>query len=145
MGSEACRAVEAAEDLDLVARVDVDDPLDALVEAGVEVVVDLTAPDAVMDNMRFCVEHGIAVVCGTTGWTDERLDEVRRLARCTPATSVLIAPNFSIGAILMMRFAAEAARFYESVEIVELHHPEQGRRAEWHRPAHGAARRGSAA
>ena len=87
-------------------------------------VVDFTHPDVVMDNLRFCIEHGIHAVVGTTGFDDERLERLRGWLDGS-ATGVLVAPNFSVGAILMMRFAAEAAPFYESVEIVELHHPDK--------------------
>jgi 4-hydroxy-tetrahydrodipicolinate reductase len=125
VGSEVCRAVEAADDLELVAQIDVDDELDALVTSGAEAVVDFTHPDVVMDNLEFCVDHGIHAVVGTTGFDDERLEVLRGWLGDSPATGVLIAPNFSIGAILMMRFAAEAAPFYESVEVVELHHPDK--------------------
>ena len=92
---------------------------------GAQAVVDFTHPDAVMDNLEFCVDHGIHAVVGTTGFDDDRLETGCALARRGPGTGVLVAPNFSIGAVLMMRFAAEAARFYESVEIVELHHPDK--------------------
>ena len=125
VGSEVCRAVEAADDTDLVAVVDLDDELDALVTAGAEVVVDFTHPDAVMDNLEFCIDHGIHAVVGTTGFDDDRLATLRGWLEQSPDTGVLIAPNFAIGAILMMRFAAIAAPFYESVEIVELHHPDK--------------------
>ncbi len=125
VGSEVCRAVEAAEDLELVAQIDVDDELDDLVTSGAEAVVDFTHPDVVMDNLEFCVDHGIHAVVGTTGFDEERLDILRGWLGDSPATGVLIAPNFSIGAILMMRFAAAAAPFYESVEVVELHHPDK--------------------
>ncbi len=125
VGSEVCRAVEAADDTDLVAVVDLDDELDALVTAGAEVVVDFTHPDAVMDNLEFCIDHGIHAVVGTTGFDDERLATLRGWLEQSPDTGVLIAPNFAIGAILMMRFAAIAAPFSESVEIVELHHPDK--------------------
>jgi 4-hydroxy-tetrahydrodipicolinate reductase len=125
MGAEVCRAVEAAEDLELVAALDLGDDLSLLRESGVEVVVDFTTPDAVMDNVRHCVENGIDVVCGTTGWTEDRLASVRFWLDGTAGVHVLVVPNFGIGAILMMRFAAQAARFYESVEIVELHHPDK--------------------
>jgi 4-hydroxy-tetrahydrodipicolinate reductase len=87
--------------------------------------VDFTHPDVVMGSLEFCIEHGIHAVVGTTGFDDERLDRLRTWLADSPQTGVLIAPNFSIGAILMMRFAAEAAPFYESVEIVEMHHPDQ--------------------
>ena len=125
VGSEVCRAVEAAADVELVAVVDVDDEPDALVTSGAEVAVDFTHPDAVMDNLEFCIDHGIHAVVGTTGFDDERLATVRGWLEESPKTGVLIAPNFAIGAILMMRFAAVAAPFYESAEVVELHHPDK--------------------
>lgn len=121
MGAEVCRAVEAAEDLELVAAVDAGDDRSA-VEAA-DVVVDFTVPDAVMDNVAWCVERGIHMVVGTTGFTQERLDRVRELTGARPGVGVLVAPNFSIGAVLMMHFAEQAARFFESAEIIELHHP----------------------
>jgi 4-hydroxy-tetrahydrodipicolinate reductase len=126
VGREVCRAVEAADDMDLVARVDVADDadsLDDLVTSGAGMVVDFTHPDVVMDNLEFCIDHGIHAVVGTTGFDDERLALLRRWLGNAPAVGVLVAPNFSIGAVLMMRFAAEAAPFFDSVEIVELHHP----------------------
>jgi 4-hydroxy-tetrahydrodipicolinate reductase len=122
MGSQACRAIEDAPDLELVAAVGRGDPLERLVEAGAQVAVELTRPDAVMGNLRWCVEHGLHAVVGTSGFTPERLDEVRRWLGPSPDVGVLVVPNFSIGAVLMMRFAEQAARFHESVEIVELHH-----------------------
>lgn len=125
VGREVCAAVDAAEDMDLVARVDVDDPLDTLTASGVDAVVDFTHPDVVMDNLRFCIEHGIDAVVGTTGFDDARLATLHEQLAAAPECGVLIAPNFSIGAVLMMRFAVEAARFYESAEIVELHHPDK--------------------
>jgi 4-hydroxy-tetrahydrodipicolinate reductase len=123
VGSEICKAVEAADDMELVAQVDADDELDALVTSGAQAVVDFTHPDVVMDNLEFCVDHGIHAVVGTTGFDDERLGQLESWLADSPRTGVLIAPNFSIGAILMMRFAAVAAPFYDSVEILELHHP----------------------
>ncbi|MFI8854358.1 4-hydroxy-tetrahydrodipicolinate reductase [Streptomyces sp. 891-h] len=123
MGSEAVRAVEGADDMELVAALGSGDPLSALTEAGTQVAVDLTRPDAVMGNLEFCLAHGIHAVVGTTGWTDERLATVRAQLAESPGTGVLIAPNFGIGAVLTMRFAQQAARFFESVEVVELHHP----------------------
>jgi 4-hydroxy-tetrahydrodipicolinate reductase len=123
VGSSIVAAVQAAPDLELVAAVDKDDELDALVEGGAQVVVDFTHPDVVMRDVEFLVRHGIHAVVGTTGWSDERLAQVRTWLEASPSTGVLVAPNFALGAVLMMRFAAQAARFYESVEIVELHHP----------------------
>jgi 4-hydroxy-tetrahydrodipicolinate reductase len=117
MGRTVCAAVEEAPDLTVAAQVDQDDPLDGL--AGVDVVVDFTHPGVVMDNLRWCADHGLDVVVGTSGFDEDRLGRIRawRLG-----TRVLIAPNFSVGAVLMMRFAAQAARFFESAEVIELHH-----------------------
>ncbi|MFF4173966.1 4-hydroxy-tetrahydrodipicolinate reductase [Streptomyces sp. NPDC001744] len=123
IGSEAVRAVEAAEDMELVAALGRGDGLEALTEAGAQVVVELTTPDSVMENLDFCVRHGIHAVVGTTGWTEERLARLRTWLDASPGTGVLIAPNFSIGAVLTMRFAQLAAPYFESVEVVELHHP----------------------
>ena len=125
VGSEVCRAVEGADDLELVAQVDADDSLEDLIAAGAQAVVDFTHPDVVMDNLEFCIGHGIHAVVGTTGFDDARLEVLRGRLADSPGTGVLVAPNFSIGAILMMRFAALAAPFYESVEVVELHHPDK--------------------
>jgi 4-hydroxy-tetrahydrodipicolinate reductase len=123
MGAEVCRAVEAADDLELVARIEVGEQRDAAADA--EVAVDFTHPDAVLDNLRWCVQRGVHAVVGTTGFDDDRLDAVRALLAARPAVGVLVAANFSIGAVLMMRFAEQAAAFYESVEIIELHHPDK--------------------
>lgn len=121
MGAEVCRAVDAAADLELVAAVDAGDDRTAVESA--EVVVDFTVPDVVMDNIAWCTERGIHVVVGTTGFTDQRLEQVRGLTAAHPNVGVLVAPNFSVGAVLMMHFAEQAARFFESAEIIELHHP----------------------
>jgi 4-hydroxy-tetrahydrodipicolinate reductase len=123
VGSEVCRAVDRADDLKLVAGLGSDDTLDPLAVA--DVVVDFTRPDVVMDHLRWCIGRGLHCVVGTTGFDDARLDEVRGLLADAPGVGVIVAPNFSIGAGLMMRFAAAAAPFYESVEIVELHHPDK--------------------
>ena len=125
MGAEACRAVQAAPDLELVAEVDAGDDPQALVTNGAQVVVDFTHPDVVMDNLRLCIENGLHAVVGTTGFDEERLAQLNEWLGDEPASCVLIAPNFSIGAILMMRFAAAAAPHFDSVEIVELHHPDK--------------------
>jgi len=121
MGSLACETIEAADGLELVAGVDGGDDLDVVSVA--DVAVDFTHPGVVMDHVSWCIEHGIHLVAGTSGFTDERLDTIETELGAEPETAVLVVPNFSIGAVLMMRFAAEAARFFESVEIVELHHP----------------------
>ncbi|QNN55126.1 4-hydroxy-tetrahydrodipicolinate reductase [Nocardioides mesophilus] len=125
VGTAVCLAVGEQDDLELVAEVDAGDALEQLVESGAEAVVDFTHPDVVMENLRFCIEHGIHAVVGTTGFDDARWDQLRGWLAEAPGTGVLVAPNFSIGAVLMMRFAAEAAPYFESVEIVELHHPDK--------------------
>jgi len=121
MGAEVCRAVEAADGLELIAAVDAGD--DRTPVEAAEVVVDFTHPEAVMDNLGWCIDRGIHAVVGTTGFTDDRLDSLRNQLADHPGVGVLVAANFSIGAVLMMHFAAQAAAFYESVEIIELHHP----------------------
>ncbi|MEV0897386.1 4-hydroxy-tetrahydrodipicolinate reductase [Actinoplanes sp. NPDC049802] len=123
MGLEVCKAVDAAEDLALVSMIDQGEELFQASSAGAQVLVDFTNPDVVMDNLRWAVEQGISVVVGTSGFTEERLDRVRGWLAGKPGVGVLIAPNFGIGAILMMQFAARAARWFDSVEIIEQHHP----------------------
>ena len=123
MGQEVCKAVDAAPDLELVAMVDAGDWLFSVADAGAQVLVDFTHPDVVMDNVRFAVDQGIHAVVGTTGFTEQRLATVTGWLADKPELGVLIAPNFGIGAVLSMRFAQMAARFYDSAEVVELHHP----------------------
>jgi 4-hydroxy-tetrahydrodipicolinate reductase len=120
MGSQACRTIEAAADLQLSAQVDVGDPREALV--GADVVVDFTHPGAVMENLRWCISQGLAVVAGTSGFDGDRLAQVQQWLGESPAGRVLVVPNFSVGAVLMMRFAQQAAPFFESAEVIELHH-----------------------
>lgn len=123
MGADVCKVVEAADDLELVAQIDVGDDLAELTAAGAQVVVDFTTPDAAPHNLAWCMRHGIHAVVGTTGWNAAKYEEVRAQLAEHPGVGVLIAPNFAIGAVLLMKFAEQAAAFYESVEIVELHHP----------------------
>ena len=125
MGSEVVKAVSSAQGLDLVATLDVGDSLEKLVTSGAEVVVDFTTPDAVMGNLDFLVKAGINVVVGTTGFDEKRIEKIQSLLKDHPAVGVLIAPNFAIGAVLMMEFAEKAARYFESAEIIELHHPDK--------------------
>lgn len=122
MGSEVCRAVVDAQDMELVAELDLGDDLEILVENKVEVVVDFTIPDSVMKNLEFLISHNIHAVVGTTGFDEARLAKVRSLLSQGKA-SLLIAPNFGLGAVLMMRFSEMAAPYFESSEIIELHHP----------------------
>ncbi|MCA0158478.1 MULTISPECIES: 4-hydroxy-tetrahydrodipicolinate reductase [Tsukamurella] len=123
VGRAMVDAVEAADDLALSATVDAGDMLTGFLDSNTQVVIDFTHPDAVMDNLEFLIDNGIHAVVGTTGFTDDRLDTVRGWLAEKPGVGVLIAPNFAIGAVLTMRFAAQAARFFDSVEIIELHHP----------------------
>jgi 4-hydroxy-tetrahydrodipicolinate reductase len=121
MGATVCAAVEAADDLELVAALGAGEDRSPLTKA--EVVVDFTSPSAVMDNLHWCVENGLHAVVGTTGFDEDRFAQVRTWLAASPEVGVLVAPNFGIAAVLMMRFAAQAAPYFESVEIVELHHP----------------------
>ena len=123
MGSEACKAVIEAPDLDLVAAIDLGDSLEELVAKGAHVVIDFTHPDSVMNNLEFAIKNGISVVVGTTGFDEKKLSQIRGWLSSSPKTGVLVAPNFGVGAVLMMQFAAKASKYFESVEIVELHHP----------------------
>src|SRR5579875_2444442 len=123
MGSESCAAIEAAADLELVARIDVGDPISELSTAGAQVVVDFTHPDAVLDNLRWCLDNGVNAVVGTSGFTAERLSTVEGWLAAAPGVGVIVVPNFAIGAVLMMHFARTAAPHFASAEIVELHHP----------------------
>ncbi len=125
MGQQVCAAVDAADDLDLVAMVDAGDWLFSVADAGAQVMVDFTHPDVVMDNIRFAIDQGMHAVIGTTGMDDQRLGTVREWLADTPELGVLVAPNFGIGAVLSMRFAQIAARFYDSAEVIELHHPDK--------------------
>ncbi len=123
MGRQVAEAVEGADGLELAGRFDVGDDLGDL--GGADVAVEFTVPGATLANVLHCVEQGVHAVVGTTGWTDESLGQVRAALAVHPKVGVLIAPNFAIGAVLTMRFAAQAARFYESVEVIELHHPDK--------------------
>lgn len=123
MGAETVKTIKAASDLELVAELDLGDSLDQLVSSGAQVIVDFTHPDSVMANLDFAINHGISVVVGTTGFDDAKLSQVRSWLSANSGVGALIAPNFGLGAVLMMQFAAKAAKYFESVEIVELHHP----------------------
>jgi 4-hydroxy-tetrahydrodipicolinate reductase len=125
MGTEVCRTVDAAQDMELVAMVDEADWLFNVSDAGADVVVDFTNPDVVMDNLHWCIDQGINAVVGTSGFTEQRLARVRSWLSHRPDLGVVVVPNFAIGAVLMMEFAARAARFFESAEIVEMHHPQK--------------------
>ena len=125
MGAETVKAISAATDLHLVAQIDLGDSIDQLTTSGAHVVVDFTHPDSVMKNLEFAINNGIHVVVGTTGFDDSKLAQVKSWLAKNPQVGAVIAPNFGLGAVLMMQFAAKAARYFESVEIVELHHPDK--------------------
>jgi 4-hydroxy-tetrahydrodipicolinate reductase len=125
MGATVCAAVDGAPDLDLVAMVDVGDWLFSVADAGAQVIVDFTHPDVVMDNIRFAIDEDMHAVVGTTGFDQAKIDTVRGWLDAKPELGVLIAPNFAIGAVLSMKFAQLAAPHFESVEIIELHHPQK--------------------
>lgn len=123
MGTEAVKAVRAAEDMDLVAELGRGDSLKCILETGATHIVDLSVPDATETNVRFAVENGIHAVVGATGWDGERLADLESLLEQHPQAGVLIAPNFALGSVLATAFAAKAAQYFESAEIIELHHP----------------------
>lgn len=125
MGAQVVNAVEAEAGISLIATLDIGDSLEQLIGSGTQVVVDFTTPDAVMGNLEFLINNGFHVVVGTTGFDDIKLAIVNGWLKENPSVGVLIAPNFAIGAVLMMEFAAKAARFFESAEIIELHHPDK--------------------
>ena len=123
MGQEVCRAVDAAADLDLVGMIDIGDWMFSLADADAQVMVDFTHPDVVMDNLRFAIDNDIHAVVGTTGFGADKLETLRTWLAEKPELGVVIAPNFGIGAVLSMKFAQLAAPYFESAEIIELHHP----------------------
>ncbi|MBU3715870.1 MAG: 4-hydroxy-tetrahydrodipicolinate reductase [Candidatus Nanopelagicaceae bacterium] len=125
MGQEVCRAIKANNDLELVAEIDLNDSIEILKSSKAEVIVDFTTPEVVMGNLKFAIENGIHAVVGTTGFDNTRLDTLKKLLTANPKVGVLIAPNFGLGAVLMMQFAKSAAKYFESAEIIELHHPEK--------------------
>jgi 4-hydroxy-tetrahydrodipicolinate reductase len=124
MGATTCEAVAAADGLELVARIDLGDDLAAGLQ-GAEVAVVFSVPDAALDNVLACIDQGVHAVVGTTGWTPGALDQVGEVLQKAPGVGVLIAPNFALGAVLLMQFAAQAAPHFESVEVIELHHPDK--------------------
>lgn len=125
MGREVVSALAGTADLELVAQLDIGDSLDTLKSAGADVVVDFTSPETVMNNLSFAIENGIHIVVGTTGFDSSRLTQLKEWLANKPEVGALIAPNFGLGAVLMMQFAATAAKYFESAEIIELHHPEK--------------------
>ena len=122
MGTEAVSAISAATDLTLSASLDLGDSLVELIKTNTEVVVDFTNPDSVMKNLEFAINNGIHVVVGTTGFDEKRLVQLKELLSKNPKVGALIAPNFGLGAVLMMQFSQTAAKYFESAEIIELHH-----------------------
>lgn len=123
MGQAATAAIDAATDLELVATLRRGDSLETLLAAGTQIVVELTVPDSSETNVRFAVEHGLHAIVGTTGWDAARQAALEDLLNLHPGVGVLIAPNFALGSVLASRFAAQAAKYFDSVEIIELHHP----------------------
>lgn len=122
MGSHAVDAINDAEGLELVAALGSSDSLETLIEKNIDVAVELTVPKSTEDNVTYLVENGIDTVVGTTGWDNDRLARLEATLKNHPETAVLIAPNFSIGAVLAMRFAELAAPYFDSAEVVEIHH-----------------------
>ena len=124
MGAEVVKAINSVVDLELTSALDLGDSLGDFVTTQTQVVVDFTHPDVVMENLKFLIDQNINVVVGTTGFTDDRIQQIEKWLN-KKSVGVLIAPNFGLGAVLMMNFAEKAAAYFESVEIVELHHPQK--------------------
>ena len=122
MGTEAVAAINAATDLTLSAALDIEDSLDKLIQTGTEIIVDVTTPDSVMKNLEFAINNGIHIVVGTTGFDDKKIGHLKTLLSKQPKVGALIAPNFGLGAVLMMQFSQTAAKYFESAEIIEMHH-----------------------
>ena len=125
MGSTSVQAISASDDLEVVARIDVGDDLAAITEEAAHVALVFSTPDVALDHVRWCVEHGVHVVVGTSGFGDDTIAEVQAISTEHPGIGVLVVPNFSIGAVLLLKFAADAAPFFESVEVIEMHHPDK--------------------
>ncbi len=125
MGASVVAAVQSDSQCELVAAIDINDSLEELTKSRCEVVVDFTNPNVVMDNLAFCIKHGIDAVVGTSGFTPEKIETLKLWAGQRAHSRVLIAPNFSMGAVLMIAFSGIAAPYFESVEIIESHHPEK--------------------
>lgn len=125
MGSTSVQAIEAEEDLAVVAQIDVGDDLAQITDEHADVALVFSTPDVALDHAVWCLTRGVHVVVGTSGFGDETVAELRTLSAQHPSVGVLVVPNFSVGAVLMMRFAATAAPFFESVEIIEMHHPDK--------------------
>jgi 4-hydroxy-tetrahydrodipicolinate reductase len=125
MGTETIKAIKANNDLELVAEIDLNGSLELLIESKTQVIVDFTHPESVMENLDFAINHGINVVVGTSGIDEAKLTQLQAWLAENPTVGALVAPNFGLGAVLMMKFAAQAAKYFESVEIIELHHPDK--------------------
>lgn len=125
MGRTVVDAIRHAADLELVAQLDSDDDITALFDMGVDVAVDFTVPAVTETHVHALIDAGIHAVVGTSGWTEDALARVRGHLGAAPHVGVLVAPNFAIGAVLTERFAAAAARWFESVEVIEMHHPDK--------------------
>ena len=127
MGREVVEAVEAAEDMKLVAKIDIasDNMYRTIEEAArvedIDVLIDFTQPKSIYENALYCLNNGIKIVIGTTGLTDEQIEKLRQLS-LEKNTGCFIAPNFSTGAVLMMMFARQAAKYFDNAEIIEFHH-----------------------
>ena len=127
MGKEVCSTVELNSDMELVAKIDIagDDTYKSIEEASkdkdIDVLVDFTQPKSIFENAKFCLNSGIKIVIGTTGLKDEEIEYLKNLSK-EKNTGCLIAPNFSTGAVLMMMFARQAAKYFDNAEIIELHH-----------------------
>lgn len=125
MGRAVVDAVEAAPGLELVAALDAGDDLAEVGAARAQVAIDFTVPGVTESNVHALVDMGVHAVVGTSGWDEAALGRVQEHVGANPLVGVLVAPNFALGAVLTMAFAAKAARWFESVEVIEMHHPDK--------------------
>ena len=127
MGTEVCRTVEECDQTELVAKIDIagagtyQSIEDAARVCDIDVLVDFTQPKSIFENAKFCLNNGIKIVIGTTGLKDEEIEFLKKLSE-EKNTGCIIAPNFSTGAVLMMMFSRQAAKYFENAEIIEFHH-----------------------
>jgi 4-hydroxy-tetrahydrodipicolinate reductase len=125
MGGNVVRTVGETQGMELAQSVDAGDDLTLVTPQNTDVAVDFTVPSVTLDNVLTLIRQGVNVVVGTTGWSDDKLEKVRRALDDHPEVSVFIAPNFAISAVLADHFASIAAKYFESAEVIELHHPDK--------------------
>ncbi|GAB3949601.1 4-hydroxy-tetrahydrodipicolinate reductase [Kribbella albertanoniae] len=123
MGVASVRAIEASSDLTVAAEIDIDDDVQDIVDHNAEVVLVFSPPDVAHEQVQWCIKQGLHVVVGTSGFDEQSVEQIRAALVDHAEVGVFVVPNFSVSAVLMAKFAAQAAPYFESVEIIEMHHP----------------------